>query len=889
MQKSMENTVFVRFEPTPQHKVMRHELEDIFSQAGPIKKSSWINTKGAVAPSGDGENYQRGTTDRSSKGYGFIKYIAQEDAIAAQKDLNNSRIQMEGKNYTLKVKLASASAAADSKNAKANFRGEKKKDESSEAGAGSAAAGTTSQEALDEAALLKKKSRIILRNLSFYAKENHIRKVMESNYGKVSDIHVPKVKNNLHVGFCFVTFQNPKDAQKAVDGKSVDIQKRAVTMAWSLPKKLHQQQKQQQKQEQEMEKQKQKQKQKDLARKKEEDDEAESVKTNSSDDDDGSNSDNSNDGSNSDSDNDDDSDSDGSEADEQDNDSMEEDSDADEDSEEEEKEEPVDDSVGKKCCLFLRNLPFDTTRNDIFELLYKFGHIKGIYLVKDRETNMLKGTAFVTYSKPQGARRAMEFAASSSTGTPFVSQRQNAGRSNEGGDDASQIRGSLTLKGRKILVDMAVDKETAATFDSKEYKIPQADRRNFYLQAEARVESSSTDPTANNTDTWDDLPQQDQRKRQTALKDKTAKLQSPIFFINPNRLSFRNMGKQVDEAGLQKLIELATKRGLEKKLATAEDQIAHWRALGEMSTREILAKVQEIEGKNLDVIPTWSYDDDHEIDIKGEKKKRRKNIKDFIPSVYIDRDFGPNGKKTDAPSRGFGFAEFTHHTHALACLRELNNNAMYSKDYAAGGKAAAALKKAPKKRSKKGAKVSAGDYQDEEGRVHVPRLIVDFVVENKVKAKKQAERRLHQQLNQSKQHLDKLEKNKAKKEAGEGDDANNKRRGRGAIQREKKRLKRESGEEEKERQMKLQKKAMYEAKKELRKERAEEKKRKAEELKRKSMKPPKKKKSQLKKIEDDEEFESIVRTYQSKLESSREEKAPKENPRKSVESKRWFE
>eukprot|EP00536_Pseudo-nitzschia_multiseries_P005637 jgi/Psemu1/119766/gw1.108.38.1 len=96
MQKSMENTVFVRFEPTPQHKVMRHELEDIFSQAGPIKKSSWINTKGAVAPSGDGENYQRGTP-------------------AAQKDLNNSRIQMEGNTYTLKVELASASGASSSK------------------------------------------------------------------------------------------------------------------------------------------------------------------------------------------------------------------------------------------------------------------------------------------------------------------------------------------------------------------------------------------------------------------------------------------------------------------------------------------------------------------------------------------------------------------------------------------------------------------------------------------------------------------------------------------------------------------------------------------------------------------------------------------------------
>ena len=859
MQKSMENTVFVRFEPTPQHKVMRHELEDIFSQAGPIKKSSWINTKGAVAPSGDGEDYQRGTSARSSKGYGFIRYLAQEDAVAAQKDLNNSRIQMDGKTYTLKVELACMSAAANSKAAKKNFR----KDESNTE--------NTSTQNDEEAAMLKKKSRIILRNLSFYAKENHIRKVMEATYGKVTDVHVPKVKNNLHVGFCFVTFEDPKDAKKAVDSKNVDIQKRAVKMDWSLPKKLHQQQKQQeQKQKQILQEQKQK---KETT---EENNDDASATTNSSDDSDNDSSDNDSDGSDSNSDNSDDE--------EKDENAMDEDSDS------EEEEEPEDDAVGKKCCLFLRNLPFDTTRHDLFQLLYKFGHIKGIYLVKDRETGMIKGTAFVTYSKPQGAKRAMEFAASSSDGggTPFVSQRQSVGRSNEGGDDASQIRGSLMLKGRKILVDMAVDKETAATFDSKEYKIPQADRRNLYLQAEARVESSSVDPNANNTDTWDDLPQQDQRKRQTALKDKTAKLQSPIFFINPNRLSFRNMGKHIDEAGLQKLIELATKRGLEKRLVRVEDQIAHWRALGEMTTRDILSKVQEIEGRGESVIPAWSYEDESKDD--DTKSKRRKNLKDFIPSVYIDRDFGPNGKKADAPSRGFGFAEFTHHTHALACLRELNNSPTYSKEFAQGGKAADTLKKKPHRKNKKGGNSSnPGDYRDDDGKVHMPRLIVDFVVENKVKAKKQAERRLHQQLNQSKQQLDRLEKRKAEKEAGENEEGDTKKKGRGALQREKKRKKRESGEEEAERLKKLQKKALYEAKKELRKERAEEKKRRADELKKKSVKPPKKKKSQLKKIEDDEEFESIVRSYQSKLESARDEKVPKSNPRESVKQGRWFE
>ena len=243
MVKSMENTVFVRFDPTPQHKVMRHELEDIFSQMGPIKKSSWINTKPA-------NNASTEATSGPSKGYGFIKFLAQEDAENAQKELNNSKIQMEGNNYTLKVELASLSGASSSKGQRDKSNTDTSTDGGEDADAAAAAA-----------ALLKKKSRIILRNLSFYAKENHIKKIMETEFGKVTDVHLPKVNNKTHVGFCFVTFENPRDAKKAVDSKKVDIQKRSVNMDWSVPKKLHQQQKQERKQQKESNQQQQQQQQ----------------------------------------------------------------------------------------------------------------------------------------------------------------------------------------------------------------------------------------------------------------------------------------------------------------------------------------------------------------------------------------------------------------------------------------------------------------------------------------------------------------------------------------------------------------------------------------------------------------------------------------------------
>lgn len=216
------------------------------------------------------------------------------------------------------------------------------------------------------------------------------------------------------------------------------------------------------------------------------------------------------------------------------------------------------------------------------------------------------------------------------------------------------------------------------------------------------MESTPTDGS-DKANTWEDIPEQDQKKRQTALKDKTTKLQSPIFFINPFRLSVRNVAKHVDEVQLRTLCEIGAKRGLQAGLVSAKDYIAHLKAQGEMSTRDILEMVQEKNKKNEDIITPW--DDSAKS-------------KDYIPSVFIDRDFGSGTSKSKAPSRGFGFIEFTHHVHALACLRELNNNPVYSKEYVAGGRNAAAAKK-------NGKKAGAGKASRD---LRIPRLIVDFTV-----------------------------------------------------------------------------------------------------------------------------------------------------------------
>jgi RNA recognition motif-containing protein len=168
----------------------------------------------------------------------------------------------------------------------------------------------------------------------------------------------------------------------------------------------------------------------------------------------------------------------------------------------------------------------------------------------------------------------------------------------------------------------------------------------------------------------------------------------------------------VTESDLKRLVTEALKTGLAQKLVTGNDAVAHWRAGGELPHSEIMLRAADPK------LVTPPFDE--------------KNTKESIPSVFIDRDFSGGQKSADAPSRGFGFVEFTHHTHALACLRQLNNNPAYSQEFVAGGKQAAELVRQQQKKGKKSKKAKvdeeSGGFVGDDGKVCVPRLIVEFAV-----------------------------------------------------------------------------------------------------------------------------------------------------------------
>ena len=599
------NTLFVKFTP-PSPYITRHHLSNYFSNWGPVNKCSVIRNKASTSNNkaqeeGDGGDDKRETEnqDRGTKGYGFIRFVNVDDAISAAtaiKEQNSNSSQSLKKGMTVDGILYKihAERAVDAAVTNNNNNVQKKKENSSNdtekskeernkvtppPSSSSNNSSTPQTKSLTKEeeqtkykteSKRKRTSRVIIRNLSFYANQSNIIQVMEDLFGPVSVVDLPLVPNNTttnnnntssrgaltrHRGFAFVTFTNLNAAKMAVEyDKEIRIKNRVVAVDFSISKIEHQRLLREEK---------------DGKNKKEESSESDSESEEEGSDgeerDAGeSNSDSSDDDSSSSSEEESDSESD-SEDEEKDGDDDKED--VEEDTEEDDKPPPEDQfttSNESKRTLFLRNIPFDATRHDIFELFRKFGRIEGVYLVKDKVTGVFKGTAFVRFENEEGCMNAMDEATGSGGGdngdgtSQFVSSKNMT----MSGESESS---SLTLKGRTILLDLAVDRTTASSLaiqrdeDGKPIKkMVGKDKRNLYLKNEGRV-SSSTDSghaqeaSAKHGGLWEDLPMSDRAKRERAFADKSTKLRSPLFFINPNRISIRNLNKDVNESQLKSL------------------------------------------------------------------------------------------------------------------------------------------------------------------------------------------------------------------------------------------------------------------------------------------------------------------------------------------------
>ena len=232
-------------------------------------------------------------------------------------------------------------------------------------------------------------------------------------------------------------------------------------------------------------------------------------------------------------------------------------------------EKEVTTDVKENCTIFVRNIPFDAYRHTMFMLFKKFGRINGVYLVIDKPTGWMKGKAFIKFANEKAAKRALD-AGKAKEDAPFVAGKdaaQDAALSHMNDEDDG-----IYYNGRRLLVDLALYRNTADTLrverdeTGKAVKKAGKDRRNLYLKLEGYIEKDERNEHA-----WRNIPEVDKEKRARASSEKSTKLRSPLFFINPYRLSVRNLAKHIDESKLTKLIVEGIKEGRRRKLVQAED------------------------------------------------------------------------------------------------------------------------------------------------------------------------------------------------------------------------------------------------------------------------------------------------------------------------------
>lgn len=475
-----------------------------------------------------------------------------------------------------------------------------------------------------EAVLRKRRCRVIVRNLSFQATEQNVLDKL-ARFGPIVDVDVPRMlvtkadgKQTERIrGFAFATFLCLKDAQQAV-AKAADLKicNRPVAIDFSLSKEAFV-------------------KYGDTGGSVEgtneidmgegavdaegQHDPAEAGETaeeeEGDDEDSGADSDMMDDDEE---DPEEDDDNDGSDTDEADE-SEDED---DEPQSSQPKKQRYGDDVHEGRTVFVRGLPFDAVAADLRQAFGTFGRVELAVVVMDKASGMSKGMAFVKFVQASSASTCV----------------------------AAATPDGVLVKQRLCKVDIAVDKASVDQIKSKELKAK--DKRNIYLANEGLVASETTPMSA-----------YDREKRERAQSEKKKKLLNPLFFVSDKRLNLRNLSKAMGDQEVRALCIEAAKAGLKNKLVSTKDMHNALVAQGNAST----AVVASFKPKSATNASSSAADP---LSIPPVTKGALKTAK-----VMRDMDRLTEGK---AQSRGYAFVEFRHHAHALACLRELNNNTAYA-------------------------------------------------------------------------------------------------------------------------------------------------------------------------------------------------------------------
>ncbi|KAL6921362.1 hypothetical protein ACHAPO_004933 [Fusarium lateritium] len=563
-------------------------LTDFFSQHYPVKHATVVVDQ----------------KTKESRGYGFVTLADAEDAVEAKKALDKQ--DWNGRRIRIDV-----AEPRQRNNTTGELPAHKLRKEE-----------------------IQKPNKLIIRNLPWSIKKAEQLEHLFRSFGKVKFADLPQSKGKLK-GFGFVTLRgrpNAERALEAINGKEIDG--RTLAVDWAVDKETWD--KQQQPEEEDK-----KQKKGNKKQQVEEDDDDQTSSEGSDDEDDKDDKSDDVEG--------------GAEVNRDDQldadlknffknhmENLEDEDDEDEDDEDDEKDDEVEKEVealqpkklmtDNSSTVFVRNLPFTTTDEQLKGFFGHFGKIRYARVVMDKVTEKPAGTGFVCFVDVDEAKTCIK-------GAPRTQAPVGDAKTSILQDESADPDGKYTLDGRLLSVTQAVNKQEATSLaENSLAKRNEKDKRKLFLLGEGVIDKNS--PLFNL------LSEPEHRMRQASAAQRRKLVQgNPSLHLSLTRLALRNIPRNMDSKDLKELARKAV-------VGFARDVKA--------GLRQPLSKEENArDGKD-------AKEKEHERKAKGKGIIRQAKI------VFESGEGQKMQEKDGGKSRGYGFIEYTSHHWALMGLRYLN-------------------------------------------------------------------------------------------------------------------------------------------------------------------------------------------------------------------------
>ncbi|TFK93384.1 RNA-binding domain-containing protein [Polyporus arcularius HHB13444] len=305
--------------------------------------------------------------------------------------------------------------------------------------------------------------------------------------------------------------------------------------------------------------------------------------------------------------------------------------------------------------VFVRNVPFEATEDELRTLFRAFGPLRYARITMDAATGRSRGTGFACFWNKEDADKAIEqsniLRAETLGNQPAVTKKNPFTLpSLLTPDPSASMAQNLVLHGRTLDVSRAVTRDEASKLkEAGERQREKADKRNLYLLREGII--------LPNTPAAESLPPAEVEKRTQSFNARRALLRSnPSLFVSRTRLSIRQLPLFVTERMLKRLAIHAI-RAFEAEVKAGKRHA--------LTADELTEPAPDKEEEDV------KMEEDESTSKKHKGKGRNTGVKQAKIVRQQDRVDPVTGK---GRSRGYGFLELGNHADALRVLRWSNNN-----------------------------------------------------------------------------------------------------------------------------------------------------------------------------------------------------------------------